>query len=1047
MADRYWVGGTGNWNDTNRWSATSGGPTGASVPTASDNAMFDANSGNGTCTTTTGATCLSLTINDPDITLFLGADMTVVGATTLTTGIFDADGKNFTTSTFSSTNSNVRTIRMGSGVWSIAGTGTVWNTNSLNNLTFIGGTAEVILTDNSTATRTFSAGVLSGAAPVFYKLTIGGNTSTSITNISGGQYNELASTKTVAHTVQFTAGSFTAIGKWSITGTAGNPVTVKSNTNGTITVLYLIGSRVSDVDYLSVRDITVQSYIVSGNQISGAEFYAGANSTNVSNNTRVIFTAAPASRTLYWVGGTGNWGDTARWSLTSGGTGGEAVPTSADNVIFNSSSSTSNAAYTVTVNVAGACNQLTMNGPGAGNKVTFAGAQPLFVHESFSLAGGTAEITFTFSSTILFGGSTSGKTINTNGVTIPGFMQVYGIGSTWSLSSALIQGVNGGFTVRNGTFNTNNYNLTTRSFATLYTGYYIPLRATNLGSSTVTTLVSAGTLAINNLNNTFNAGTSTIIAGSGASSPTIIIDNVTLYNLSISGDSFTTTITGSNNTFNNVSFNARTTTGRSIVTFNGNQTINGVLTLYNTNNPIRRLMVASETPGTQITITVNGTIATTSDTDFRDINLSTPLSGTRLGDCGNNTNITFDTPKTVYWNLAGSQNWSATAWATTNNGTPAANNFPLAQDIAVFTEAGSAGTITTDAAWNIGTLTFNDGISPRTSAVSLSTGSISPTFYGNVKLTSAVTLTGTGTLIFSGQSNQVITSALRAFTQGILINASNGRVFLDGDLTVASCNLTAGVLNLKGSTLNAGASFTTATGTKTLALSGGRLVISGSGATAFNNAAPANFTVIGDGVIAMTATSSATFVGGNTNFSCDLEIGGTGPIIVTGSNSFNALTNSIQPCTLTLTAGTTQTISRFGMVGTSGNLVTIDTTGAVATLSKAYGTTVGSYLSLTNITATGGATWYTGVGSSATTSTGWTVGNGVSSRLTNTGVLSTAGLFDEVTYGNVRLQPNATYGSEFDEVTINGASGGLARSITTTGSIRVSGSFDETSSM
>jgi hypothetical protein len=44
MADRYWVGGTGSWNSTAKWSTTSGGASGASVPTATDNAIFDANS-------------------------------------------------------------------------------------------------------------------------------------------------------------------------------------------------------------------------------------------------------------------------------------------------------------------------------------------------------------------------------------------------------------------------------------------------------------------------------------------------------------------------------------------------------------------------------------------------------------------------------------------------------------------------------------------------------------------------------------------------------------------------------------------------------------------------------------------------------------------------------------------------------------------------------------------------------------------------------------------------------------------------------------------
>lgn len=45
MANRFWRGGAGNWNDTAHWSTTSGGAGGASVPGTSDAAIFDQNSG------------------------------------------------------------------------------------------------------------------------------------------------------------------------------------------------------------------------------------------------------------------------------------------------------------------------------------------------------------------------------------------------------------------------------------------------------------------------------------------------------------------------------------------------------------------------------------------------------------------------------------------------------------------------------------------------------------------------------------------------------------------------------------------------------------------------------------------------------------------------------------------------------------------------------------------------------------------------------------------------------------------------------------------
>ncbi|NML41670.1 hypothetical protein HHL17_31080, partial [Chitinophaga sp. G-6-1-13] len=55
--NRYWVGGSGDWNDPSHWSASSGGPAGACVPTALDNVFFDANSftnGSSTVSVATG---------------------------------------------------------------------------------------------------------------------------------------------------------------------------------------------------------------------------------------------------------------------------------------------------------------------------------------------------------------------------------------------------------------------------------------------------------------------------------------------------------------------------------------------------------------------------------------------------------------------------------------------------------------------------------------------------------------------------------------------------------------------------------------------------------------------------------------------------------------------------------------------------------------------------------------------------------------------------------------------------------------------------------
>lgn len=61
MANRYWVnGGSGLWNNTNNWSATSGGPSGASVPTSADDVFFD-NLGNSNSTVNAAITVRSIT--------------------------------------------------------------------------------------------------------------------------------------------------------------------------------------------------------------------------------------------------------------------------------------------------------------------------------------------------------------------------------------------------------------------------------------------------------------------------------------------------------------------------------------------------------------------------------------------------------------------------------------------------------------------------------------------------------------------------------------------------------------------------------------------------------------------------------------------------------------------------------------------------------------------------------------------------------------------------------------------------------------------------
>ena len=80
MANRYWVGGTGNWNNTARWSESSGGAGGATVPGASDVAYVDAASLSATSTITinvaASVTSLIITGLDNLLNLTLSANLT-----------------------------------------------------------------------------------------------------------------------------------------------------------------------------------------------------------------------------------------------------------------------------------------------------------------------------------------------------------------------------------------------------------------------------------------------------------------------------------------------------------------------------------------------------------------------------------------------------------------------------------------------------------------------------------------------------------------------------------------------------------------------------------------------------------------------------------------------------------------------------------------------------------------------------------------------------------------------------------------------------------
>jgi hypothetical protein len=856
------------------------------------------------------------------------ADALVIGGTlsfaSAFTNVFDAVTYNVTAETFTFLSSGI--VRMGSGTWTSNrfGNGAIWNSTGTG-LNVECGTSTFLVTytanshsvDFATGGQSFNKLILGGIATL---------TDNQINiSVSGGSSNptfaEISSTKTRAHTISFANTTTYGIGKWSVTGTLGNVVTVRSSINGSPFTLNIMGPATSGIDYLSVQDCTVDT-------TSPGEFYVGANSTNVSGNTRVVFTAPPAPRTLYWVGGAGNWSSTTKWSTSSGGPSGAAIPTSLDAVNFDSLSNAT--AYTATIDAGvtlARCASLTVAGPVTGN-VTIAGTVGLASQGNISFAA--TGITRTWTGTLYLGGNTSGLTINSNGFfALNNSCFLYGFGSSWSMSSALTVGI---FSFQAAaTFSTNNFAFTPTqfSFSTLNFSRGSP-KTFNAGSSTISISVS-GAFFDPGIATTFNAGTSTINGTQGSSISATNASSITLNNLNFTSTTGTTRTISGNYTFANLSISPTSATGVINATISNPITVTNTLTL-NGASEIRRIFLRGPS-NAPVALTV-GTLSA-SNADFADITIAGTAVGTSVaggGNGGNNTGIVFPAPKTVYWNLTGTQLWTATGWALTSGGTPAAANFPLLQDTAIFDDAGAATAVSTSPSVpNVS----NIDASGRTSAMTLglTTGSTAINFYGDLLVGTGVTLSSvTGVPTFVRRGTQSITSNGKTFQTGLTVDNVTGTLQLNdsltatGPITLTSGTFTAGIYNVTSTTFVSNNS-----NTRTLNMGSGTWTLSSTGLI-WNITTSTGLTFnkqTSNIVFANTTTTARSFAGGGLLYP-KITIGGlTGTSTFTFTDSNNTFDEIASTKTVAHTISFGSTFQRFAnwtVAGTSGNAVTVNGT-------------------------------------------------------------------------------------------------------------------------
>jgi hypothetical protein len=448
--------------------------------------------------------------------------------------------------------------------------------------------------------------------------------------------------------------------------------------------------------------------------------------------------------------------------------------------------------------------------------------------------------------------TTSGtQQITTNGQIVYFPIIVNAPGATVVLQDALNIDITRTLTLTAGTFNSAGFTVTTGIFSSSGT----VVRVLNMGASTWN-INNTGAVAIWNItdatNLTLNSGTSTINLSPG--NALFSGGGLTYYNLNYTSTAIAAASLTGNNSFNNLTLGAtRASAGAGQLGIGDNQTVTGTLTIQAGNTGTSRLLVRSTVPGTARTITA-AAVATLTDIDFRDITAAgaaIPWSGTRLGNAGNNTNITFASGVNKYWSLKAGGSWNSTAWALTSGGTASSLNQPLPQDTAIFDDVGlgTEALVTMVANQQIGTLDF----SARTELMIFTLSTFTPNIYGNVILNSAVEFIGTGTLFLNAPvGTQTVTTGGAVVYTPVLISVgptATVRLLDNFDNDRAAFTLDQGTLDLNDFDITALSFSSNNTNVRTIDFGTGEITVIGNNTTVFNTATNTNLTVLGTPVV------------------------------------------------------------------------------------------------------------------------------------------------------------------------------------------------------
>lgn len=606
MANRFWIGGTGNWNDTAHWSTTTGGGGGSAAPTSSDDVTFDSNSGTtATVTVNVAGNANTITVNKSDLTLLDSSGMTVVGAVTLTTGTINTNGQTEAWGSFSSNNSNTRTLTLGASAITISGaSATVWDISTATGLTL--SAASSTITCNG-AGATFAG----GGSKTYGTLNLTGS-GTAQLNSTGVVYTNLNRTGTASRTdaLSFTAAT-TVTGVFTLAGNSVlNRLLVQSNTVGTARTVTNSGATHtwSNVDFM---DITLGT-VFDASAITGLSGDCGG-------NTNITFTVAAAQT---WSGTSGgNWSANA-WT--------SRVPLPQDNVTISAAFT---AGQTVTPDMLNIGKSITWAGA-TGSPTWAFSSLGVNMYGSLTLIAG---MSFTGTNLLRFRGRAS-FTITSAGQTLASSINVICPGGTYTLADALTLNSTSTFNFSNGTFDAAGFAVSAGLFAGSGTGTRSLVMGSGTWSLTATTASTVWAMATTT-GLTFSGASATIaITGVSSSTKTFAGGGLTygVVTYTVAGSTATLIVTGAN-TFTTLNFsditNARTLTLPASTTT--------TVTNFNVNGTAGRLMtVNSSTGATAATLSkTSGTVSC----DYLSLQDSTATGGAAFFAGANSTNVSGNT--------------------------------------------------------------------------------------------------------------------------------------------------------------------------------------------------------------------------------------------------------------------------------------------------------------------------------------------------------------------------------------------------------------------